>query len=200
MATRAGILVLLLLLANAGCSQRIEAPSLDPAGTSARAMAEYDQNKDGFLDAGELERCPGLKRCLADFDRDKDGRLSRDEIEQGLRDYEKSKIGLLEVRCKVTLDTEPLSGATITFEPETFMPSTIQKAVGTTNDRGVAQMQIDGADRPGCRLGIYRVRISKIGPDGADIVPARYSSRTPLGAEVGPAMRGQYSFHLTSRE
>jgi hypothetical protein len=161
-------------------------------------MAEYDLDKNGFLDEMELERCPGLKSMLESYDRDKDGRLSRAEIEEALKVHVQSKLGLLEVRCKVTLDKEPLAGATVIFEPEVFMGLSIKPAKGITNERGVARLDSEGAPKPGCRPGIYRVRISKIDESGKEIVPAQYQSQTPLGAEVGPAMRGLFSFRLSS--
>jgi hypothetical protein len=52
------------------------APTVDPRAIARRAMAEYDSDKNGFLDVQELERCPGLKSFLENYDRNKDDRLS----------------------------------------------------------------------------------------------------------------------------
>src|SRR5262249_50249538 len=45
-----------------GCSEgagsRVPAPSLSSTGAAKEALAEYDTNRDGYLDAKELEQCP----------------------------------------------------------------------------------------------------------------------------------------------
>ena len=55
MKARVWLLLLLPLLAVACSSKRIDVPSLDPREVAAKAMDEYDVNKDGFLDAEELK-------------------------------------------------------------------------------------------------------------------------------------------------
>jgi len=191
------LFVLLLLLLGWGCTRKLETPQFDAQAISARAMTDYDLNKDGFLDAKELERCPGLKSCLKRLDRDGDGRLSRAELEEGLAAYGESRLALVEVMCKVTLGGQPLAGASVVLEPESFMGESIKPARGTTNEQGQARMQADDAPQPGCHLGIYRVRISKIDNNGPDTVPARYNTQTQLGIEVGPGTKAPYVFRLT---
>src|SRR5262245_3451268 len=56
--------LLLLALCLTGCSSgppAVHAPALSPEEAGRQALAEYDANKDGFLDAKELEQCPALK-------------------------------------------------------------------------------------------------------------------------------------------
>jgi hypothetical protein len=115
--------LLLVPAVMSGCSGQIPGPKIDAAAATERAFEEYDLNKDGFLDARELERCPGLKSCLAHFDKNRDGRLSRDELEAGLAAYKESQAGLLAVICHVTLDGQPLKDATVVLEPESFLDS-----------------------------------------------------------------------------
>jgi hypothetical protein len=161
-------------------------------------MAEYDTNRDGYLDPKELERCPGLNSCWKSLDTDGDGRLSASEIEDRLVTYRDSRIGIIAVICKVELDGGPLSGATVTMKPESFLGDSIKPATGTTDNDGRAQMQIQGMDVPGCQCGFYRVEISK--SDGnREIIPARYNSQTTLGLEVGPSVRGSSVFRLSSQ-
>src|SRR5262245_47204394 len=52
-----------LLLGAAGCSdgKRVEPPDFSPEEAAKQAMAAYDKNGDGALDATELEQCPPLK-------------------------------------------------------------------------------------------------------------------------------------------
>src|SRR5207245_2875774 len=75
----------------AGCTpankRRVDAPSFSPSAAAKKAMEEYDTNKDGFLDAAELEKCPPLKAALEKIDTNKDGKLTADEIEARLRTY-----------------------------------------------------------------------------------------------------------------
>lgn len=190
-------LLLLLPLLAWGCSGRkFVPPAINAKEAAERAFGEYDKNHDGVLDADELERCPGLKKALKTFDRNGDGRLSREELEEGLATYEKTDIGLMEVVCAVTLDGAPLAGADVVLEPEPFLGPNFKPARGTTDQRGRARMQIDGAAKPGANLGIYRVRIAKAG--GQPALPARYNTQTQLGVEIGPDASGPIVFRLTA--
>jgi hypothetical protein len=184
-------LLSLLLAALAGCSgDRIRAPGLDPKAVADAAIAEYDTNKDGYLDPKELERCPGLNCCWKNLDTDGDGRLSAAEIEKRVALYRDSKIALIVVVCAVELDDGPLGGAAVTMKPESFLGSRIKPASATTDSRGRAEMQIEGEQVPGCQCGFYRVEISKKDGTGREIIPARYNTQTILGLEVGPDVRG----------
>jgi hypothetical protein len=49
----------------------------------------------------------------------------------------------------------------------------------------------------GCHPGIYRVRITKNGSNGQEMLPARYNDQSRLGIEVGPGMKGRTTFSLT---
>jgi len=188
-----------LLLVIAGCSNPdvSKPPSISPREAASQALAEYDANKDGFLDAGELERCPGLKNALKRNDTNKDGRFSREELEEYFAGYVKSGIGSQTVVCKVTLDDQPLSGATVVLEPETFLGDSVKPAQGVTDAKGEVRPRIEGSDLPGCHLGVYRVRIAKT-EGGKDLLPPQYNTKTELGLEVGPVMRGKIPFSLRS--
>jgi hypothetical protein len=192
------LLPLLAAILGCGSSGTIPIPQIDPAEATARAMLEYDKNKDGYLDAGELKHCPGLNSMLEEFDTNHDGRLSATEIEEGLASLQKSKIGLQEIICTVYLDKKPLSGATVEVEPESFLGLQIKPARGTTNARGRAHFQIEGAPKPGCNVGVYRVRITKNDDKGKQL-PARYNTHTELGLAVGSVVRGSYVFRLSSQ-
>lgn len=193
--------LLLLSLPGGGCSRTIETPRIDVKESAARAMAAYDTNGDGVLDAKELKQCPGLESCARRLHRDsKDVRLSRDEVEQVLAAYVESQTGLMAVMCKVTLNDEPLAGAEVVLEPEAFMGDGLKPARGTTDEQGKARMQIEGAPAPGCHLGIYRVRISKADAGGRETLPARYNRQTQLGIEVGSSgSKGTSTFPFALR-
>jgi hypothetical protein len=194
-----GPLLLGVVLVLAGCACReVQPPQLDVKAAARAALAEYDANKDGFLDANELRRCPGLRDCLPRWDQDKDGRLSEAEIEAGLEGHQKSGIGLTGVVCRVLLDERPLAGASVVLEPESFLGSGLKPARGTTDEAGRARPQAEGAKFPGCQLGVYRVRISKT-EGGRDVVPGWYNREARFGIEVGPEMKSPYVFSLRTR-
>src|SRR5262245_38264147 len=68
-----------LLLTSLGCSaggKRMAPPDFAPEDAAKQAMATYDKNRDGVLDATELEQCPPLKAALQSFDKNRDGRIS----------------------------------------------------------------------------------------------------------------------------
>jgi hypothetical protein len=172
-----------LLLALLGCadSRRIEAPALDPEAAADRALANYDKNHDGFLDARELESCPALKAALKRLDTDHDGRLSRDEILARLQEFADSDVGLYVTTVKVEQDGKPVAGANVEFEPEPFLGGAIKPAQGMTDAGGRCFPRVQ-PDVPGCQFGFYRVRISKKDSSGNELIPPRYEST--LGAEV----------------
>jgi hypothetical protein len=197
MVSRAWLPAVVLALV-VGCStKRVEPSRVSAADAAAKALAQYDTNKDGFLDAAELERCPGLKNALKRNDTNKDGRFSREELEEYFGGYVKSQIGSQAVVCRVTLDDKPLAGATVVLEPEAFLGDSVKPAQGVTDAKGEVRPRIEGSDLPGCHLGIYRVRITKT-EGGKDSIPPQYNTNTELGLEVGPVMRGQNSFPLRS--
>jgi hypothetical protein len=197
----AGLLPSLAAAALVGCSSgtaRVRGPSVDPKGATAAAMAEFDKNKDGFLDAAEVQGCPGLNVYLQRVH--PDGKLSAAELEERLELYEKSRIGLILTVIRVTLDDVPLQNATVTMKPEAFLGSNIKAATGTTDGRGLAEMRTEGMDVPGAACGFYRVEISKV-VGGRESIPARYNAQTTLGLEIGPDVRGVAGglFKLTSK-
>ena len=183
----------------AGCSsRRVSAPSLDPAEAGRQALADYDRNTDGSLDAAEIDHSPALKSCLKTLDRNKDGRLSADEIAARVTAYQESRIGLMAVACQVTLDGAPLAGAAVEFVPEKFLGPAAKPAAGVTDNRGSVTLQVAGHDLPGVPCGFYRVTVSKKDGAGKETLPERYNTKTVLGREVGPDLQEGLRFELTS--
>src|SRR5438876_481057 len=64
--------ILFVLVGCSGGPSAVHAPTLSPEEAGRQALAEYDTNKDGFLDAKELERCPALKSSLKAIDKNRD--------------------------------------------------------------------------------------------------------------------------------
>jgi len=196
-----------------GCSEgagsRVPTPSLSSTGAAKEALAEYDTNRDGYLDAKELEQCPSLKKALKSMDTDKDGRLSGSEIAERLTLHQESGVGLISATCQVRLDGRPLPGATVTFVPEKFLGTAIKPASGVSDASGFVLLQAEEAAGPGVQPGFYRVQVSKKNAKGEETIPAKYNTKTILGEEVSPVMRNKRAiepdgdddmiFRLTSR-
>jgi hypothetical protein len=173
------------------CSgRRISVPAIAAEQAGQEALAQYDVNKDGFLDKDELKMCPALASCLKAADTNRDGRLSGDEITERLRSYQASRVGLSALAVKVTLDGKPLAGATVTLVPEKFLGDAIKPATGVTDDRGLARMATAGAEVPGVACGMFRIQVSKKDTGGRETLSMRYNQNTTLGTEVGPDSPG----------
>jgi hypothetical protein len=171
----------------AGCADgRVAVPAVSPDEAGRQALAEYDRNNDGFLDAQELEKCPALKSSLSILDRDRDGRLSGQEIADRVAGYQEAKVGLVSVSCPVLLDGQPLEGATVTLTPETFLGSGFKPASGVSDARGTVRLRTEGEEVPGVQCGFFRITVSKTDAGGRELIPARYNRQTTLGQEVAP--------------
>src|SRR5262249_18714977 len=151
------------------------------------ALAEYDTNKDGALDAKELEACPALLSALKKIDKNNDGRLTADEIADRLTYFQQPGMQQ-DVSVEVTLDGQPLAGATVTLVPEKFMGPSTRPASAVTDEAGTGTFRIEGSGDP-VAPGYYRVQVSK-NVGGRETVPAKYNAQTVLGQEVVPAAEG----------
>jgi hypothetical protein len=149
----------------------------------------YDKNGDGVIAGDELDRAPALKEALSRLDTNADKGVSADEIAARVNAWKATQLGMTSIRCHVTLDGEPLTGATVTFEPEPFLGNEIKAAIGVTNPFGDAAPTIPKEQRPdprlpgGIHLGLYKVRISKM-VNAKEMIPSRYNAETTLGQEV----------------
>jgi hypothetical protein len=170
--------------------RRIVPPVLDAEEAAGKALAEFDLNKDSFLDAAELERCPGLKCCIKELDKDSDGRLNADEISERLSKFRGSGVGLLGVSCTLVRNDAPFPGPTVTLVPEKFLQPALKASSGVADDRGQVTLQIEDQPVPGVALGFYRIEVSYKDAEGKETIPARYNSETILGHEVTPFARG----------
>jgi len=159
-----------------------------PAATS-QAMQQLDRNGDGKLTKQEFRRSPGLSTSLPTIDQNGDGIVQREEIQSRLQSYVDRKVAVASVAIIVTLDNQPLDDATVELIPEKFMGDASYRAVGTTDRRGIVRPEVS-VDRSspvaqtGFYSGFYKVRVSKRGDNGEELLPPRYNSRTTLGIEV----------------
>lgn len=185
-----------VLLLAAGCSGG-PGGSVSPRAAADQAMADFDTNKDGALDAKELEACPGLKSAMKRVDKDNDGRLTADEIADRLTFLQQAgpQFGVV---VEVTFDGRSLSGAIVTLVPEKFLGPSFKPASATTDAAGIGTLQVEGSDQ-GIAAGFYRVEVSKKGPNGQEQIPARYNAKTVLGQEIAPDAAGGRGAALTVR-
>jgi hypothetical protein len=169
----------------------IEPPSISPSGAAGEAIELYDTNGDGSLADEELNQSPGIKAAMVTIDVDKDGKVTADEIAERIRAWQGTEVGVTRVRGIITMDGQPLVGATVTFEPEPFLADELLAGDGPTDDLGVVFPRIPKEKRPqanmpgGLQLGLYRVKISKV-VNGKETVPAIYNTETTLGQQISP--------------
>jgi hypothetical protein len=204
---RVACLAIGLSLAAGGCSggpSRTLPPDIDAEAAAQQAIAMYDANGDGVLSGKELDKCLGIKSALEHYDIKHDGKITAAAIAGRIREWQESKLGTTAPKVRLLLDGQPLEGATVTFEPEPFLGPHVATASGQTAQNGAAAMTI-AADpqnpqserKPGVHCGLYKVRISKqVG--GRETIPARFNSKTELGAEIAPHTEPP-RFNLTSR-
>jgi hypothetical protein len=196
------LFLLAACLAVAGCSggpSRVQPPSISASGAASQAIEDYDKDGDGSLAGSELDAAPGIKAAMATIDADKDGKVTADEIEQRIEAWQATKIGVMGITASFTLDGRPLTGAEVTFEPESFLGDELKPAIGDTGSSGSAMPSIPKDQRPtkdmgpGLQVGLYRVKVSKK-VNGQETIPAKYNSETTLGQQVStddPAIAGQ---------
>jgi hypothetical protein len=199
---RAYVLVLLLPFSGLiGCGNSVPSrvvPDLPDASAASKALELYDTNHDGFLDAKELEKVPGLKAAIKQVDANKDGKISEAEISERIKFWAESRLGRMQVVCRVTHNGQPLAGANVVFAPEKFLGGTLQTGSGATSANGDASVSCPYSTDPlikGLSPGFYRVEITKDG----EKIPAKYNTETTLGAEVAGgvgAKNGLNSFEL----
>lgn len=159
-------------------------PSFDPAGSAAAALEQYDANKDGKLDAGDLAKCPALASSLTELDTNGDKALDTGEIAARIQSYAEGGVARKMFTAQLLLDGRPLDGAEVKFIPEKFMLGAVTEGTGTSNDAGGVTMTSPGADPPGIGVGFYRVEVSKKDASGKETLPAKFNTQTAVGIEV----------------
>ena len=197
----------MLLLALAGCSNapaRVEPPVLNPVEAGKAAITEYDTNHDGAISGAELDACPAIKSALNRYDTNGDGKVTAETIAARVASWQSggNRVARLRAVAEVTLDGQPLVGATVRFEPEPFLGPALLAAGGTTGGSGSTVIDIAPPQTLGISYGLYKVRISKV-VAGKETLPAKYNTNSELGAEIAPdspwLMRKSMKFDLRSK-
>lgn len=184
--------VLVTMILATGCSSRpasIPVVDVDPSAASQRAIEIYDRNADGLLSSKELQAVPGILKRVSLYDTDGDGQVSASEIASRIGLWEKQRMGVRGLSVRVTLDRKPLAGAQIELIPEEYLGPNCKPAMGVTNERGVARMNIAAEDLPplfvernirGVQGGVYRIKVTH----SQRKIPVRYNNDSTLGEEI----------------
>jgi hypothetical protein len=175
----------LSLALGCGSGDRIAPPNYSPSEAARLAMAEYDTNKDGRIDAKELARCPALKSALANIDKNKDGAIDAQELQERLEAYQASGVAVSTVACRVVRGEDGVKGALVTLVPEKFHGDSLKPASGVSDIHGDVELTVAGSTVPGVAFGFYRIEVSIKNGD-RETLPARFNSQTTLGVEVHP--------------
>ena len=166
----------------------------DPDEAAQILLKDYDKNSSGSLEPSELGACPALYWAFAAVDSDRDKKLSPYEIKVRIQAYANLQEGSVAVGCVVTLDGNPLPGATVTFVPEACMGGKLPTASGKANELGYCdQFAVEGKTYRGLGAGLYKIQVTKEGVS----IPARFNTQTTLGRELYPDPRaGQPTIEL----
>jgi hypothetical protein len=136
-----------------------------------------------------LKRAPSLYAARKQLDPPNGEAITEEKVTARIKQWQDSKVGRLQVVCKVTRNKQPLAGATVTFEPEKFLGEGLPIGTGTTDEMGTASISVppSGSDSlPGMPPGLYLVRITKSGEN----IPAKFNTETTLGQEVAQDAEG----------
>jgi hypothetical protein len=180
------------LLASAGCGggpPPVIAPRI-ASDAPKKAIEAYDTDKNGYLDAQELEKSPSLRAAFP-----KSGKVTEQDIAALLASWKDQKLGRLKFAVQVKHNHRPLADATVTLVPESFLGGEVPTATGTTDRTGGAIPTVPAAAADhivGVPPGFYRVEITKAGAN----IPAKYNTATILGGTVPDVNETGWDFDL----
>jgi hypothetical protein len=143
-----------------GCS-RSEADrgiAFDPPAATAKALDQYDQNRDRKLSAQEVKASAALSAGAARIDNNRDGSLSEDELRDRFKTHE-SLAGRFLFQVSVAIQGKPLAGAEVTFTPEPFMGEGLQSYTATAGIDGICSLEGCDFYTLGVPNGFYQIRI-----------------------------------------
>lgn len=177
-----------------GCSSqpaRVAVPDFDADEIGKQAVAAYDGNHDGSLDAAECSK--SLSSAMRRADANHDEQLTADEIAGRLRLYEKFRAGIVPVFCTISRGGRPVAGATVTYQPEEFMGEIALPASGTTDEGGSTKISVAAEHLPspahsGVQPGFYRVLVALA--DGSSV------SKLDAGIECAGDVQNTHAFAL----
>ena len=118
------------VLAGWGCwdwgPSRVYPPKFDSAA-GQKAVEQYGD---------KLDKVPSLLSAGKMLDTTGDGKITAEKINARIQAWLDSKLGRMPVRCKVKHNGQPLTGATVVFEPEKFLGPDVKAGKGITDASG----------------------------------------------------------------
>jgi hypothetical protein len=188
----AAFVALTMFLPVAGCSRR-PAPSRPPgpnitsADVARAIILQYDTKHLGYLDAEESRKSAAIMDLRKDLAIPAGSPLKEEQIAERAKIWLEGPSPRVLPNIAVYLDGERLAGATVNLEPEKCMGADYHACSGITGQSGRCFVRGDDPAFPGVYCGLYRIQVSKR-IDGQETIPARYNSKSELGAEVGPSI------------
>jgi hypothetical protein len=184
------LMIGLFVLPIAGCGGRASiAPPSIPSDAPQKALVLYDLDKNGWLDAAELEKAPGIKAAFPGSNK-----VTAEDIAARIAQWKKAGFGRMSFMLHVKHNDRPLPDATVTLVPESIMGGGYPRATGKTNQNGATMPTVpinSPEDGPGAPPGFYRMEVTKEGEN----IPAKYNAKTVLGVEVFMENEGQGSVY-----
>jgi hypothetical protein len=175
-----------------GCNgaERVYPPSFDADQAAAAALAQFDADRNSVISREEAAAaCQGIHHDWSEYDANTDGEISRDELAQRFQKWLDQDTGLMNVRCEVQLNGQPLVGAEIRLTPYPFLGDNFYPAAGATDRYGFAFLRVLPEEAPeslhgayGVQVGLYRIAITH--PTIA--LPAKYSTQSELSVDLSP--------------
>lgn len=123
-----------------------------------------------------------------------------------------SGLNLVPVSGTITLDGAPLTGADVEFISQNVKVNEdgLGGSSGFTNTDGSGHFEMYTASYAGIQPGEYRVRINKVSkpeivnpearvPEGKELVPPRYNTKTDLVVEISKDGNTDLNFELKSQ-
>jgi len=184
-----------------GCSSRPAAlypPKINPTKAARAAIEALDRDGDGKLSKGEWGASPELSAIARQYDKSGDGMLDTDELQAGFVAWQENSPGPRQVPFSVSLDNQPLVGATVRLVPAAFFSSEIKPASAQTGPGGGGMLTLAPEDMPKgapkielMQPGLYRIEVTH----PSRKIPAKYNTETTLGIEITSANPGPQGVH-----
>lgn len=134
----------------------------DPNALGERAMGRLDSNKDGLLQATELQSAGGLAASLDRLDTNDDDKLSRHELQDRLEALAVMS-DVLAPTIFVFQSGKAVADAAVEFRPDSWQADHLTTLRGVTDSRGRCILKPERGDLPGIPKGFYTVFITPSG-------------------------------------
>lgn len=173
-----------------GCNSgptKISIPIVDASAAASGAIKLADKDGDGAISKAEAVATPSLNMEFDKYDANKDGKIDAGEIESRIASWTVKRAKVVPISFYVKLDGRALEGAQVVMEPEPFMGGVLATAESQVSGSGACGPtvlpELLSKEIPvGMFCGLYRLKITH--PDKQ--IPAKYNEQTELGMEVAP--------------